>query len=385
MTEYLNTALLGVKRSAIRVYSALAASTPGCIALTLGEPDFTTDPVIRQAAKASLDNGDTHYIANNGSLDLREAIADFEKSKNSMDYTPDEIIVTCGATEAIFTALFGILNPGDEVVVPEPAFGLYEAVTTMCRGKYVPIDTAAAKFQVTKQMLDRAITGNTKAIILNSPNNPTGCILNDESLENIYNAVKDKNIFILCDDVYSQLIYGEKYKSFSSYRDLRQKIIVIQSFSKPYCMTGWRMGYLMADKSVKSEIEKVHQYTVVSTASFSQNACIKALQTDVMPMLEIYRRRRDYVLGRLKEIGLDTVTPMGGFYVFPSIERFSMSSGEFCTRMINEAGLAATPGSCFGSDGHIRLTYCYSDEELKEGLNRLEKFVKILMNEKNKL
>lgn len=378
MENCLNSALYGVKRSAIRVYSQMAKNTPGCISLTLGEPDFDTPGNIREAAKASLDAGDTHYIANNGNYHLLEAVSDFEKKKNKMDYAPDEIIVTVGATEGIFTALFGILNPGDEVIVPEPAFGLYESVVTLCRGRYVPLDTSQNDFQISEEMLEKAISDKTKAIILNSPNNPTGCVLNKESLEAVYHAVKDKNIFILCDDVYRQLIYTDDYESFASYRDLREKIIVIQSFSKPYAMTGWRMGYMLCDKSVKQHLEKVHQYTVVSTASFSQKACIEALSTDVSGMLEVYRKRRDYVLGRLSDMKLSVVTPKGGFYAFPSIEKFSISSGEFCTRMIHEAGLAATPGFCFGSDKHIRLTYCYSDEELKNGLDRLERFVSSL-------
>ena len=230
MENCLNSALYSVKRSAIRVYSQMAKNTPGCISLTLGEPDFDTPDNIRNAAKASLDAGDTHYIANNGNYHLLEAVSDFEKSKNGMDYAPDEIIVTVGATEGIFTALFGILNPGDEVVVPEPAFGLYESVVTLCRGRYVPMDTSENDFQISEEMLQKAITDKTKAIILNSPNNPTGCVLSKESLENVYNAVRNRNIFVICDDVYRQLIYTDDYESFASYRDLREKIIVIQSF-----------------------------------------------------------------------------------------------------------------------------------------------------------
>lgn len=378
MENYLSSSLYGVKRSAIRVYSQMAKNTPGCIALTLGEPDFDTPQQIKQAAKDSLDCGDTHYIANNGDRQLLEKIAEFESKQNGYDYTADEIVVTVGATQGLFTALFGILNPGEEVIVPTPAFGLYESIITLCRGKYCPLNTAENNFQIDAKGLESKITDKTKAIILNSPNNPTGCILNKESLETVYNAVKDRNIFVICDDVYSRLIYTNEYTSFASFRELREKIIVIQSFSKPYAMTGWRMGYLMADESIKKHLELVHQFTVVSTASFSQKACIKALEEDVTPMLDVYKKRREFVLKRLDEIGLSVSEPQGAFYVFPSIEKFGISSGEFCTRMISEALLAATPGECFGSDSHIRLTYCYSDEELTEGMNRLEKFVKIL-------
>lgn len=378
MENHLSSSLYCVKRSAIRVYSQMAKNTPGCIALTLGEPDFDTPEQIKQAAKSSLDCGDTHYIANNGDRRLLEEIACFEKKQNGYDYTADEIIVTVGATEGLFTALFGILNPGEEVIVPTPAFGLYESIITLCRGKYCPLDTAENGFQIDKKMLESKITSKTKAIILNSPNNPTGCVLNKESLENVYEAVKDRDIFVICDDVYSRLIYTDDYTSFASFRDLREKIIVIQSFSKPYAMTGWRMGYLMADEKIKKHLELVHQFTVVSTASFSQKACIEALRQDVTPMLETYKKRRHFVLKRLEEIGLDVAVPYGAFYAFPSIEKFGLSSSQFCRGMISEALLAATPGECFGSDSHIRLTYCYSDSELKQGMDRLEKFVKSL-------
>ena len=374
----MSSALGEVKRSAIREFSRMAAETPGCIALTLGEPDFDTPEPIRAAAERSLEASQTHYIANNGDRRLLEAIADFEREKNGMDYTADEIVVTAGATEAVFDALFGVLNEGDEVIVPVPAFGLYESIITMCRGRMVPLDISRDGFRITPEAIESLITDRTKAVILNSPNNPTGCILDEESLMAVHDAVKDREIFVICDDVYRQLIYTDRYESFASFRDLRDRIIVVQSFSKPYAMTGWRMGYLMADLPVKKHLELVHQYAVVSTPSFSQEACIEALKTDVTPMLEEYGLRREYMLERLAGMGLDTPTPLGAFYAFPSIRKFGMSSSEFCTRMIREALLAATPGECFGCDGYIRLTYCCSRSHLKEGLDRLERFVEKL-------
>lgn len=378
MINRINSVVSDVKRSAIREFSRMAKETPGCIGLTLGEPDFDTPLSVRDAAKLALDAGETHYIENNGTLELRTAIADFERKKNGMDYSPDEVIVTVGATEALFTALFGILNPGDEVIVPTPAFGLYESIITLCRGNFVPLPTEDNAFQISRDMIESAITPRTKAIILNSPNNPTGCVYTPETLLAIHDAVADREIFVLCDDVYRQLVYADGYHSFAEFRDLREKIMVIQSFSKPYAMTGWRVGYLMCDLPVKREIEKVHQFSVVSAASTSQRACVEALKSDPSPMRETYRRRRDFALKRLEDIGLDVCKPEGAFYLFPSIEKFGMDSATFCTRMIREAGLAATPGFCFDSDRHIRLTYCYSDEELAEGLNRLERFVRSL-------
>ena len=375
MKDALNCAVYGAKRSAIREYSRLAAETPGCVALTLGEPDFATPQPIEDAVSAAFAAQETHYIPNNGAPALREAIAAFELEQNGMDYTPEEVIVTAGATEALFAALFGILNPGDEVVVPTPAFVLYEQIIGLCRGKFVPLDTREDHFQIDGDKLRAAITSRTKAILLNSPNNPTGCIYTPESLAAIHDAVAGRGIFVICDDVYRQLIYTGDYHSFAEYRDLREQILVVQSFSKPYAMTGWRMGYLLADAAVKERLELLHQFMVVSTPAPFQRACITALNQSVEPMLAVYRKRREYVLARLRGMGLDVTTPLGAFYVFPSIQKYGLPSAEFCRRMIREAGLAATPGDCFGAEGYIRLTYCYGDEALKTGLDRLEQFL----------
>ncbi|MDO4493463.1 MAG: aminotransferase class I/II-fold pyridoxal phosphate-dependent enzyme [Clostridia bacterium] len=375
MRERMNTALYGTKRSAIREFTKLAKQTPGCMALTLGEPDFDTPEAVRAAVTASLANGETHYIENNGLASLRETIAEYERVHNGMDYTADEIILTAGATEALFTALFGILNPGDEVIIPAPAFVLYEEIVKLCRATPVFLDTKPNGFQIDAAALGALVNERTKAIVLNTPNNPTGCVYDNASLEAVYAAVKERDIFVVCDDVYRALVYTEDYHSFAEYRDLREKLLVVQSFSKPYAMTGWRVGYLMADAPVKERLELVHQYCVVSTPAPFQKACIAAIESDVTPMRETYRKRRAYVLGRLRAMGLEVPEPDGAFYVFPSIAEFGMTSAEFCRRMIAEAGLAATPGSCFGTEGHIRLTYCYADDVLKEGLDRLERFV----------
>ena len=378
MENFLNTAIYKAKRSKIRQYSALAKNTPNCISLTLGEPDFDTPSEIRNAAHFALDNHATHYIENNGTQALRTKIAEYENRVNGMDYTPDEVIVTAGATEGLFVALFGIINPGDEVIIPTPAFVLYEEIIKLCRGIPVFLDTSADNFQITEENLNKCITDKTKAIILNTPNNPTGCVLRWESLKNIYNAVAERNIFVICDDVYRQLIYTANYHSFAEFRDLRKQIIVIQSFSKPYAMTGWRVGYLLADFLIKTRLELLHQFMVVSTPAPFQDACIRALDFEPEKFLNTYKKRRRFVLDSLNEIGLEVTQPDGAFYVFPSIKKFGMTSDEFCTRMIKEVGLAATPGSCFMGDGHIRLTYCYGDDILQEGMKRLKEFTRIL-------
>ena len=375
MKEFLNTALYGASHSAIRQYTALAAQTPGCIGLTLGEPDFDTPTVVRDAAHVSLENHETHYIANNGAYALREKIAAFEREKHGLDYAADEVIVTAGATGALFTALFGILNPGDEVIIPTPAFVLYAEIVRLCRGVPVFLDTSSDGFQIRAERLNACVTEKTKAILLNSPNNPTGCVLDSESLQAVRAAVEGKPIFVVCDDVYRQLVYTENYHSFAEFRELKKQILLVQSFSKPYAMTGWRVGYLMADAAIRERLELIHQFSVVSTPAPFQKACAEALDCDGTDFLETYRKRRRYVLDRLAEIGLPVTIPEGAFYVFPSIARFGLTSSEFCTRMICEGKLAATPGSCFGGEGHIRLSYCYSDEILAEGMDRLQKFV----------
>ena len=378
MELLMNSVLGTIQKSGIRTFTQMARQEPDCMFLTLGEPDFDTPAPICRAAQESLARGETHYPENNGQKFLREAISDFVREKHGLSYSPDEVIVTVGATEALFCALFGILNPGDEVIVPMPAFGLYESIIKLCRGVCVPIDTREDAFQITKEKLSAAISERTKAIILTSPNNPTGCIYSHETLELLHETLKDLPIFIICDEVYRDLIYTEKFESINQFSDLRDRIIEVQSFSKPYAMTGWRVGYLLADTPVKAQLEKVHQYNVVSISSFVQKACCEALHYDISEELAVYRRRRDYVCSRLDAMGLSYYKPEGAFYVFPSIEKFGLDSNTFCTRMVREGKLACTPGVCFGAEGFMRISYCYSDEQLREGMDRLEQFIHTL-------
>jgi len=259
MAERLNAAMYGAKRSAIREFSRLAAATPDCVRLTLGEPDFDTPAPVCARVEAALAAGETHYIENNGLFALREKIAAFEREKNGMDYAASDVIVTAGATEALFVALFGILDPGDEVIVPTPAFVLYERIIGLCRGVFVPLDTSKSGFQIDPEALERLVTPRTKAIVLNTPNNPTGCVYDRASLEAVRRAVEAREIFVICDDVYRQLCYAPDYHSFAEYQALRDRILVSQSFSKPYAMTGWRMGYLLCDAPVRERLELAHR------------------------------------------------------------------------------------------------------------------------------
>jgi len=374
----LNTALEGVGPSGIRSFTAMARATPGAVMLTIGEPDLNTPEPVKAAARLALDRNDTHYPENNGRPELRRAIAAFEAERSGLHYSPEEIIVTVGATEALFTALFTILNPGDEVIIPTPAFSLYESITRLCRGVPVALPTEETDFQIDPAALAAALTPRTKALILTSPNNPTGCVYSRRTLEGIHAVLRDRPVFVVCDEVYRQLIYTDDYVSFSSYADMRDRILVAQSYSKPYAMTGWRLGYLMADAPVRERARFVHQFAVVSVPSFVQDACIEALRCDISADVALFRRRRDYVYGRLTAMGLAARKPDGAFYIFVDIRRYGMDSLTFCTRLLKEGLVALVPGCYFGTEGYARLSYCCGDDTLREALDRMERFLAAL-------
>ena len=369
----LNDVLAPLQRSGIRLYTNLANQTPGCIKLTIGEPEFDTPQPIKDAAVAALAGGETHYAPNQGTEALRQAIAAFETQRGN-PCTAQQVIVTAGACEALYLALFGTLNPGDEVILPTPAFLLYDTIATIAGAKVVPLDLTASGFQITRQMLERAITPRTRAIVLNSPNNPTGVVFSQESLNAVKEAVRGKNIVVISDNVYAGLS-AVPVPDLSLDAELRDQLLLCQSFSKPYAMTGWRVGYLVGPQAVMDRLLLLHAAMITAVPTFIQTAAITALKTDVSDMADSYARRRIYACDRLRQMGLTFPEPEGAFYVFPDITRFGMSSGEFCTRMIREAGVAGVPGSCFGSEGYIRLSFCCSDENLKTGLDRMAAFV----------
>ncbi len=372
----LNDNLSPLQRSGIRRYTNLAKEVPGCVMLTIGEPDFDTPQAIKDAAQASLGQNRTHYAPNQGVGELISAIAAYE-TRRGMACTPEQVLITAGATGALFTALLGVLNPGDEVIIPTPAFPLYETIVTVAGGKPVLLDTKKDNFQLTKAALDGAVTEKTKAIVLNSPNNPTGAVLNEASLAAVKEKVLDKDIYLVCDNVY-QGLSKEILPDLSRDADLQQQLFLCQSFSKPYAMTGWRVGYLIGPEAVMARLLLLHAAEVASIPTFLQDACITALGTDVAPMIETYRHRREYVCRRLTEMGLTFPNPEGAFYVFPDISRFGLSDEDFCTRLIRQAHVAAVPGSCFACPGHIRISYCCGEDALSLGLDRLERFLKSL-------
>lgn len=385
LEKMMNKELIRVRPSGIRMFTNLAREVEGCLFLTIGEPDFNTPDVIKEAAKRSLDVNDVHYPPWAGQLYLRERIALFEKERNGVVYGGDEIIFTDGATEALYIALRGVLNSGDEVIIPTPAFGLYQTITELSGGSAVPLPTEGPDFQIEENMLKACLSERTKAIVLTSPNNPTGAVYSQETLTMIHDVLAERLaelgmngvVFVICDDVYSRLSYGE-CPGFSQFQDLRKQIIIVQSFSKPYAMTGWRAGYLLADREVASQLVKLHANVVVSAVSFIQRACAEALDFDPTHMITAYRQRRDYVHGRLLEMGMEVSLPQGAFYIFPSIKKYGIGSEQFCRRMVQEAKVAVVPGRYFGAEDHIRISYCYDEETLREGMDRLERFIKTL-------
>lgn len=349
------------------------------IGFSVGEPDFPTPEHIKQAGIRAIENNQTKYTPTPGTLGVRQAVAKRLKEDWGLEYATDEIVVTGGGKPVLYGALKALVNPGDEIILPAPYWVSYYELIKMVGGVPVVVETTEEDgFNLTPDHLRAAITDRTKAIILTSPNNPTGCVYTKETLDAVHAILQDKPIFVLCDDVYRTLTYCEDYHSFAEYQDMRDRIIVVQSFSKPYAMTGWRLGYCMADAKLMDRIQVFHQYCVTSVPSFVQRACVTALETDTSDVVEIFRRRRDYVYQRLVDMGLDVEKPEGAFYMFVDIRKFGMDSNTFCTRMLKEGLVGVIPGIHFGTEGFMRLSYCYSDADLKEGLDRIEKFIKSL-------
>ena len=348
------------------------------VALNIGEPDYKTPENICQACKDAIDARKTTYVATAGVPELRQAICRKLQRDNGLVYAPEQICVSTGAKQALFNAVMAVTNPGDEVIIPTPDFSLYESIVELNDGVKVMLPTAHNRFQIDPKELAAAITDKTKAIILTSPNNPSGCIYTKETLDAIHDVLKDKPIFVICDDVYRTLTYTGNYHSFAEYQDMRDRIIVVQSFSKPYAMTGWRLGYVMCDAPIRDRMQIYHQYCVTSIPSFVQRACVAALESDTSEFVEIFRKRKEYVYKRLTDMGLEVQEPEGAFYMFINIQKFGMDSEAFCEKMLKEGLVGLIPGIYFSCEGYMRLSYCYSDADLKEGLDRIEKFIKTL-------
>lgn len=378
MSIRLNEQIYKVQTSMIRQFNDLAIKKQAKFFLTLGEPDFNTPEVIKDACINSLNKNMTYYSQTPGLWSTREAVCEFEKRINGVTYTPDQVLMTCGCTEALAASLFTMLNEGDEVIIPIPAFTLYKQIAEFCKAKVVTIDTSINDFQISKEMLDQAVTSKTKVIVITSPNNPTGVILNDESFQAIHDSVVGKDIYLISDDVYNQIVFDERKVGLQRYEDLKDQLIICQSFSKPYAMTGWRCGYLIANKEFIMHANKVHQYMITAPNTFVQPALEVALNYDPKEMVESYKERRDYVYNRLIKMGLEVIKPTGAFYMFPNIKKFGIDSWSFCEQLLDKYSVALIPGICFETEGYVRISYCTSMDTIINGLNALEQFIKSL-------
>ncbi len=367
--------------SGIRKFFDLILSMEGVISLGVGEPDFVTPWHIRDVAIYSLEQGYTSYTSNAGILELRECISQRLLTDYGLKYSPqDEILITVGVSEGLDLALRAIINPGDEVIIPEPCYVSYKPCTVLVGGVPVPIDTANTKFKVTREQIEKAITGKTKAILLSYPSNPTGAIMTQQELLEIAEVVKKYDLIAISDEIYSLLTYEQKHTSFAKLPGMRDKTILLDGFSKGYAMTGWRIGYAAANKEIISAMTKIHQYTMLCASIMGQKAAIEALrngESKAQEMTNEYNQRRRVIVKGLNEIGLICDLPGGAFYAFPSIKTTGLSSEKFAERLLFEEKVAVVPGNVFGScgEGYIRCSYATSLEKIEEALERIKRFV----------
>lgn len=373
-----------IKPSGIRKFFDIAAEYDDILSLSIGEPDFETPWHIREAGIESLERSRTKYTANAGMRELRQAASAYFKRRFSLCYAEDEILVTVGGSEAIDLAIRALVDPGDEVLVPEPSFVCYSPITTLAGGVPVPIVTKQEdNFKLTASALKKAITPKTKLLVLPFPNNPTGAVMTRKDLNAIAKVLRDTDIMVLSDEIYAELTYGSKHVSIASIEGMRERTIVVNGFSKAYSMTGWRMGLAAAPKPVIQKMTLIHQYGIMSAPTTSQYAAIEALNNgddDIEVMRREYDIRRKRILEGLRNMGLPCFEPFGAFYIFPDISQFGLSSDEFCERLLREQRLAVVPGSAFGDsgEGFLRISYAYSVENIDLALLRLEKFIKKL-------
>ncbi|WP_040948460.1 aminotransferase A [Gorillibacterium massiliense] len=381
MEHLLNERVRGIEISGIRKVSNRVAQIPGALTLTLGQPDFPTPTHIKEAAKRAIDSGQTGYTANAGLLELRRAAAAFVETKYGLSYNPEtEVIVTIGAAEALEIALQTLITPGDEVILPGPIYPGYEPIIRMCGGVPVYVDTRETDFLLTAEGLSEKLTNKTRAVIIGSPSNPTGRVMSYENMAAIAALLKDRQIFVVSDEIYSELIYDGAHVSAAAFPELREKTVIINGLSKSHSMTGWRIGFTFAPAYMTQHMLKVHQYHATCASSVSQFAAIEALTMgvdDAEPMRVEYRRRRDYAAERLTAMGFGLIKPEGAFYLFPSIRPFGLSSQEFSSRLLDEEKVAVVPGDAFSDygEGYIRISYACAMDVLEEALNRVESFV----------
>ncbi len=378
-----------VKPSGIRKFFDIVSEMEDAISLGVGEPDFDTPWHIRDEGIYSLEKGRTFYTSNAGLKELRGEIANYIKRTQNITYDPDhEILVTVGGSEAIDLVFRAMVNPGDEVLIPQPSFVSYEPCAILADAVPVIIKLKEEdEFRLTAQELREAITDKTKILVLPFPNNPTGAIMERKDLEEIAEVIREKDIFVLTDEIYAELTYKDKHVSIASLPGMQERTILINGFSKAYAMTGWRLGYACAPRVIMEQMVKIHQFAIMCAPTTSQYAAVEAIKNgddDVASMRESYNQRRRFLMNAFREMGLKCFEPYGAFYVFPCIREFGMSSEEFAERLLNEEKVAVVPGTAFGDcgEGFLRISYAYSLENLKIALDKINCFITRLRNEK---
>lgn len=374
-----------IKPSGIRKFFDILDEMKDVVSLTVGQPDFVTPWHIRNAGIRSLEEGRTYYTSNNGLLEFRREISEYQKRRFGLEYDPkSEIIVTVGGSEAIDLAMRALLNPGDEVIIPEPCFVCYDPLARLADGVPVKIPLKPENgFRLTAEELRDAITEKTKLLVLPFPNNPTGACLREEDLREIAEVLKETNVCVLSDEIYAELTYGAPHISIASIEGMRERTVVVNGFSKAYAMTGWRLGYTLAPEYFTKQMAKVHQFGIMCAPTVSQYAAIDALKNgdaDIEYMKSEYECRRRLIVSELNRIGIKTFMPDGAFYVFADIRKFGLSGDEFCQRLLEEKHCAIVPGSAFGEsgEGFARLSYAYSQAHIRKAIQRIEEFVQNL-------
>jgi aminotransferase len=381
----LSDRIVEIPSSGIRKFFDIVSEMKDAISLGVGEPDFDTPWHIREEGIYSLEKGRTFYTSNAGLKELKVEISSYLSRRFEVTYDPEhEVIVTVGGSEAIDIALRAMLNPGDEVLIPQPSYVSYVPCTILANGVPVTIDLEEKdQFKLTKEKLLEKITPKTKILILPFPNNPTGAVMTAEELKDIVEVVIEKDLFVISDEIYAELTYGGEHTTIASFPGMRDRTVLINGFSKSYAMTGWRLGYATAPRAILEQMLKIHQFAIMCAPTASQYAAVAALRDgdkDVQVMRESYDQRRRYLVHAFKEMGLECFEPHGAFYLFPSIKRFGMTSDEFATRLLREEKVAIVPGTAFGDcgEGFLRISYAYSLKNLKEALSRMDRFVKNL-------
>lgn len=382
-SKVLNPAVTEIKPSGIRKFFDIAATMDGVISLGVGEPDFQTPWHIRKAGISSLERGRTKYSANRGTMELRREISAYLKRRYGLEYKSEsEILVTVGGSEAIDGAIRAIVSPGDEVIIPQPSYVCYEPITALAGGVPVIIETKAENdFKITAEELKKAVTPRTKALILPYPCNPTGAVMEREDMERIAEVLKDTDIIVISDEIYSELTYCESpHVSPASVPNMWERTITVNGFSKAYSMTGWRLGYACGPEEIMKQITKIHQYAIMCAPTTSQYAAVEALRNgdeEIEKMRNEYDRRRRLIVHGFNKLGLTCREPKGAFYAFPCIESTGLSSDEFCEKLLQSKKVAVVPGTAFGKggEGFIRASYCYSAEHILKALERIEEFI----------